>query len=104
MLFFFAVIVLLGFFPKQDKRYWMLGALALVVQALAGILFNASGTLENPSGDGYITGFIRQMTKDGSSVLWVFPFAMLMGWVVPIYIVYKGYKRKIKGEEVISPK
>jgi len=31
--------------------------------------------------------------------LWIFPFAMVLGWVLPIYMVFKGYKRKSNKSE-----
>jgi hypothetical protein len=95
---FLVVILILGFLPKQNKRYWMLAALAFAIQNMASMLFYAGGTLEDPSGDGYITAWVRQATQDGPEVLWVLPFAMGLGWVLPIFLVYKGYKRKEKSE------
>lgn len=91
---FFLIVIALGFFPKQDKRYWTFAASAIAIQLLAQFLFSAGGTLENPNGDGYITALIRQATKDGAEVLWVLPFAMGFGWGLPIYLIHKGYKRK----------
>lgn len=91
---FLLVVIALGFFPKQDKRYWMFAASATVIHLLAQFLFSAGGTLENPNGDGYITALIRQATKDGAEVLWVLPFAMGLGWGLPIYLIHKTYKRK----------
>jgi hypothetical protein len=93
---FLLIVIAIGFFPKQDKRYWMFAVSAIAIQLLAQILFNANGTLENPSGDGYITAMLRQATNDGAGVLWMFPFAMALNWVLPIYLISKGYKRKEK--------
>jgi len=101
MLFLIAILIL-GFFPKQDKKYWMLAALALAIQGLGSVLFNAYGTLEDPSGDGIVTAWVRQMSQDGAEVLWILPFAMGLGWVLPIYLVYKGYKRKAKTDDVLG--
>ncbi len=91
---FLVVVIALGISHKQDKRYWVLAASASAIQLLAHILFNGSGSLENRGLDGYVTAYVRQATNDGPEVLWIFPFAMALGWVLPIYMVFKGYKRK----------
>jgi len=96
---FLLVVIALGFFPKQDKRYWMFAASAIAIHLLAQFLFSAGGTLENPNGDGYITALIRQATKDGAEVLWVLPFAIGLGWGLPIYLIHKSYKRKRESVE-----
>lgn len=96
---FFLIVFALGFIPKQDKRYWMFAASAIAIHLLAQFLFSAGGTLENSNGDGYITALIRQATKDGPEVLWVLPFAMGLGWGLPIYLINKSYKRKQKSIE-----
>ncbi len=91
---FLVVVIALGITHKQDKRYWVLAASASATQLLAHMLFNGCGSLENRGLDGYVTAYVRQATNDGSEVLWIFPFAMVLGWVLPIYMVSKGYKRK----------
>ena len=93
MIFLVAVIAL-GIFHKQDKRYWILSAGASAIQLFTHILFSGCGTLENRGVDGYVTAFVRQATNDGPEVLWIFPFAMALGWVLPIYMISIGYKRK----------
>ncbi len=91
---FLVVVIALGITHKQDKNYWVLAASASATQLLAHILFNGCGSLDNRGLDGYVTAYVRQATNDGSEVLWIFPIAMLFGWVLPIYMVSKGYKRK----------
>jgi hypothetical protein len=93
MIFLIAVIAL-GIFHKQDKRYWVLSASASAIQLFAHLLFSGCGTSENRGVDGYVTAFVRQATNDGPEVLWIFPIAMLLGWVLPIYMISIGYKRK----------
>ena len=95
---FLVAIVILGFLPKQNKKYWMLSALALAIQTTAQMLFNGGGTLEDPSGDGYITAWVRHATQDGPEILWLLPIAIGLGWVLPIFLVYKGYTRRNKNE------
>ena len=91
---FLVVVIALGISHKQDKRYWVLAASASATQLLAHILFNGCGSLENRGLDGHVTAYVRQVTNDGPEVLWIFPFAMALGWVLPFYMVFKGYKRK----------
>ena len=96
---FFLIVIALGFFPKQDMRYWLFAASAIAIQLLAQILFNGGGTVDDPTGDGYITAMVRQSTKSDDGVLWIFPFAMILMWGLPIYLIHKGYKRKQKNVE-----
>ena len=77
---FVLILIALGFFPKQEKRYWMFATSAVAIQLAAQFLFSAGGTSENPAGDGIITSMLRQATNDDARVLWVFPFAMIFGW------------------------
>jgi hypothetical protein len=93
---FLVVVIALGITHKQDKHYWVLAAGASATQLLAHILFNGCGSLENRGFDGYVTTYVRQATSDGTEVLWIFPFAMVLGWVLPIYMVSKGYIKKSK--------
>ena len=96
---FLVVVIALGITHKQDKRYWVLAASASAIQLLAHLLFNGSGSLENRGFDGYVTAYVRHATNDGQEVLWIFPFAMVLGWVLPMYMIYKGYKRKSNQDE-----
>jgi len=101
---FLLIVVALGFYSKQEKRYWMFAASAVAIQLLAQLLFSAGGTLENPTGDGYITALVRQATNDGAGVLGVLPFAIGLGWGLPIYLIHKGYKRKSKSvDDLVKP-
>jgi len=101
---FLLMVIGLGFFTKQDKRYWVFAVCAVAVQLLSQLLFSAGGTLENPNDDGYITALIRQATNDDASILWLLPFAMGLGWVLPIYLIYTGYKNKTTSEEELTQK
>jgi hypothetical protein len=99
---FLLIVIALGFFPKQEKRYWVYAASAIALQTIAQLLFSAGGTVEDSAGDGYITAMVRQSTKSDVEVLWIFPFAMILMWVIPIYLIYKGYVRKTKSTEEID--
>lgn len=92
-----AVVVIVGLVRRQPGRYWWHALAAVVVQNLAWQLFNAGGTVQNPSGDGLVTALIRSYGGD-EAVLLLFPFAMLTGWVIPIWLVVRGYHRREKSE------
>lgn len=87
------VAIIIGFLLKQERRYWIFAACAVLVQSFSFILFSAGGTLENPNADGYITAIVREITNDGPTLLWLFPVAMGFGWVLPIFLLFKGYKK-----------
>jgi hypothetical protein len=87
------VAIVIGFVRKQERRYWIFAACAVLSQNLANILFSARGTLENPNADGYITAIVREITNDGPALLWLFPITMFFAWGLPFYLLYKGYKK-----------
>jgi hypothetical protein len=91
---FLVSVIALGILHKQDKRYWVLAASASAIQLFTHLLFNGCGSLENRGLDGYVTAYVRQATNNGPEVVWIFPIAMLLGWVLPIYMIFIGYKRK----------
>ena len=99
---FLLIVIALGFFPKQEKRYWVYAASAIALQTIAQLLFSAGGTVEDSAGDGYITAMVRQSTKSEIEVLWIFPIAMIFGWGIPIYLIHKGYVRKTKNTNEID--
>ena len=86
---FLLIVITLAFFPKQDKRYWLFAVGALVSQLVADLLFGVGFWR-----DGYITQIVKQSTNNAFNDLWMFPPEMVFGWGVPIYFIYKGYKRK----------
>ncbi|MDD9822872.1 MAG: hypothetical protein OXU98_08330 [Gammaproteobacteria bacterium] len=93
---FVAIIVIFGLVTKQPTKYWWYSLMAVAVQTTAGFLFYAGGSLDDPSGDGLITGMVRQASNDGPEVLFMLPFAMILGWGVPIWLVVRGYTPKNK--------
>jgi hypothetical protein len=93
----FLIVIALGFFPKQGKRYWLFAVCAMATQIVADVLFDVGFWR-----DGYITQIIRQSTKNNFNDLWLFPFQIVFGWGLPIYLIYKGYKRKEKTIESLD--
>jgi hypothetical protein len=93
---FLLIVVALGFFPKQDKRYWLFAVSAAVVQLVAHLLFNVD--LYGGWSDGYITYFVRQAQKNDFDIYGMFSLEIIFGWIIPIYLIHKGYKRKELGE------
>lgn len=90
------IVIALGFFPKQGKRYWLFAVCAMATQIVADLLFDVGFWR-----DGYITQIIRQSTKNNFNHLWLIPFQIVFGWGLPLYLIYKGYKRKEKTIESV---
>ena len=86
------IVITLAFFPKQDKRYWFFAVSALAAQLVAHVLFYVD--LYSGGGDGYITSFVRHTQKNDFNIYGMFSLEIIFGWGVPLYLVYKGYKRK----------
>jgi len=82
----------LGINRKAARDYWLLIVLAAACQPLAGFLFAGGGTLGDPSGDGVVTQLLRAASDDGPAVVAVAPFAIGLGWVVPIYLISRAWK------------
>jgi hypothetical protein len=90
------IVIAVSFFSKKDKRYWLFAVSAMATQLFANLLFDVGFW-----SDGYITQIIRESTKNNFNELWLFPFQMIFGWGLPIYLIYKGYKRKEKSIESV---
>lgn len=89
---FLAVVVVMGLVWRRTKRFWSHAAAAFLAQFLAGFLFYAGGTLQDPTGDGLVTAVVREATGDGPLVaLLAFP-ALLLGWGVPIWLLVRGWR------------
>jgi len=84
------VAALVGIFRFRSQAYWKwVGALALWSLAVS-FLFQAGGTLDDPSGDGFITHYIRVVTGDGPG-MGLFAIVFLIAhYAVVIYILYKA--------------
>jgi len=91
---FVAIVVILGFATRQPLRYWRYAAAAVAVQLLTGFLLAGGGTLEDPSGDGLITAWIRRATNDGPQMTLLGLGVIALGWGVPIWLLVRGYERK----------
>ncbi len=57
---------------------------------LSGALFSANGTLDNPSGDGIVTGLVRQATGDGPQVLFAV-LGIIAGIVVSLIFLKQAH-------------
>ncbi len=86
---FLLIVIALGFFPKQDRRYWLFAVSAIAAHLVADLLFNV-GFLS----DGYITQIVKQSTKNNFNDWWMFLFEIVFGWGLSLYLIHKGYKRK----------
>ena len=91
------IVIALGFFPKQGKRYWLFAVCAMATQLLAHLLFYVA--LYGGGGDGYITSFVRHTQKNDFNIYGMLSLDIIFVWGIPLYLVYKGYKRKEKAIE-----
>ncbi len=91
---FIAIVIILGLATRQPRRYWAYAAAAVAVQLLTGFLFAGGGTLEDPTGDGLITAWIRRATNDGPQMGLVGLGVIALAWGVPIWLVARGYQKK----------
>lgn len=101
-LLFLLIVVALGFFPKQGKRYWLFAVSAVAIILVAHLLFNVD--LYGGWYDGYITTFVRQAQQNDFNIYGMFSLEIIFGWVIPLYLIYKGYKRKEKSLENLDKK
>lgn len=86
-----AIAVGLGLYQKLARPYWIGVGIAVLSHLAAQFLFAAGGTIESPVGDGLVTAAIRRASRDGAGVLVVAPFALGLGWVLPLWLVRRGY-------------
>lgn len=91
---FIAIVVILGLVTRQPRRYWSYAGAAVAVHLLTVFLFAGGGTLEDPTGDGLITAWIRQATNDGPQMGIVGLAVIAVGWGFPIWLVVRGYQKK----------
>jgi hypothetical protein len=84
-------LALLGIFRFRSRSYWQWLSILFAWMLSASLLFNAGGTLEDPSGDGLITRQIRIAANDGPELA-VFGIAFLViYWGSVIWIIRKMY-------------
>lgn len=73
------VAALLGIWRYRSTEYFKWVAIAAVWMFAAGILFQAGGTLSDPSGDGIITHQVRIATEDGP-MMGIFAIGFLVAY------------------------
>ncbi len=60
------VVAAIGFLGNRGNTYWWRGMAAIAVAIAMAVLGAGGGTLEDPSGDGLITRWIRSATDNGA--------------------------------------
>lgn len=83
---------LYGIKHKLPARFYGWAFLAVLSHAGAWLIFGGGGTLEDPSGDGIFTAYVRAKSQDGPLVLTAFPGAVFLGIILPYYLVARGRK------------
>lgn len=87
-----AIAIVVGLVGRQRAKYWRHLACAFALHVAAFLNFAGGGTVEDPTGDGFLTAMIRARWGDGGVIV-VFPFVMLFGWVAPIWLLRRGYEK-----------
>ena len=93
ILFLLIVVIVLGFFSKQNLRYWLFAVSAITAQLLAHLLFSVD--LYGGWDDGYITSFVRHIQKNDFNIYGMYSLEIIFGWGIPLYLIYRGYKKRI---------
>ena len=92
MLFLFILVIALGFFSRQNLRYWLFAVSAITAQLLAVLIFDVG--FYNSGGDGYITSFVRHIQKNNFNIYGMYSLEIIFGWGIPLYLIYSGYKKE----------
>ena len=87
------IAIVIGLSTKQEEKFWKYVVFAIATQLLTDLLFSGRGTLQNPAGDGLITQFVRSFSNDGPIMASMIIPALLFGWGLPIFLIYRGYKK-----------
>ncbi len=90
MLFVYLAAIL-GIYRFRFREYWKWFGFLFAWMLTAGWLFNASGTLEDSTGDGFITRQIRIMTNDGPSIALYAVFIIALTYGVMIWMLRTMY-------------
>ena len=61
---------------------------------LSRYLFAANGTLDDPSGDGPVTGYIRKLFQDGSEMSLLSLFVIFFSYGGAFLIVKHGFRAR----------
>jgi hypothetical protein len=78
----------------MEKSLYILGAVAWL--ALSRYLFAANGTLDDPSGDGPVTGYVRGLVQDGSEMPIFSLFVLFFSYGGAFLIVRRGFRTKTR--------
>lgn len=85
------IAALFGIFRFRGIEYWKWFSILFVWMLGMQLLFSGGGTLDNPSGDGFITHQIRIATNDGPG-MGIFAIAfIIVYWGVAIWLLRKMY-------------
>ena len=85
------VAALLGIFRFRSRSYWKWIGFLLVWMFGASLLFAGGGTLDDPSGDGFIAHQVRIATNDGLG-MGLFSLAFIIAyWGGAIWMLRKAY-------------
>ena len=96
---FLTIILAIGLIARRNRRYWAYCYVAVALQILSGLLMALGGLIENPEGDGYLT---RLLVRRPGELFIIIPWIavmMITAWVMPIWLVERGYKQPSQDPE-----
>jgi hypothetical protein len=86
------IVAAIGVMGRRSNVYWWRGLGAIAVAIAMVFLAAGGGTLDDPSGDGLITRWIRSATNDGPAVaLWAIAI-LVAGYGLIIFLIVTGIR------------
>ena len=101
----FLIVLIVGLRVANHDDLWRRALIAIIFLFGAANLIQASGTLEDPSGDGLLTRWVRHATNDGPLVAIYGLIALAITYGVTIWLVSRGFRlgRKGRSEPSYAP-
>jgi hypothetical protein len=94
MIIFCIILVFVGLYTDQPRRFWTNAGAAVAFQLIVFTLFSGGGTLQDPRGDGLTTAVVRRATNDGPQMFYVALVVIALAWGVPGWLISRGYQKK----------
>ncbi|MBA3511850.1 hypothetical protein [Sphingomonas sp.] len=92
MFIIIVVALLFGIWRYRSAKYFMWVAITFVWMFVSTLLLNGGGTLEDPSGDGFITHQVRVAANDGPMMGLFAIFIVVFLWGGIIYFLNRARK------------
>lgn len=101
----FLIVLIVGLRVANHDDLWKRALIAIIFLFGAFSLIQANGTLEDPSGDGLLTRWVRHATNDGPLVAIYGLIALAITYGFTIWLVYHGFQlgRQGRSEPSYAP-